>query len=206
MFRYRNGKRGSLCAAAVALVWLSSPRSAADDDAAARERPTAAAPAVHGKAPSAKALDVRSLIAHGRRDGAKWVARAGERRVELTLVPALQEKAREIFQQYRVPYAAMAAIEPSTGRMLGYVGHSLEAPSGGDPVRDPSPPAASVFKLITASALIDAGVSRTARTCSSSASVDRSLSAVFLGFPAFGEPPGNPGTGRPNEHTVEPTH
>ncbi|HET8934557.1 MAG TPA: penicillin-binding transpeptidase domain-containing protein [Polyangiales bacterium] len=166
MFRYRNGTRDSLCAAAVALVWLSSPRSAADDDAdARREQRAAAAPTAHAKAASRKpALDVRTLIAHGRRDGTKWVADAAERRVELTLSPDLQDKARQIFEQYRVPYAAMAAIEPSTGRMLGYVGHSLEAGSG-DPVRDPSPPAASVFKLVTASALVDAGVSPTARTC-----------------------------------------
>jgi len=171
MFRYRNGKRSlSLCAAAVAFVWLSGPRSAADD---VRESRAVAKTAVAVKAQPTKAkrapkldVDVQSALLHGRRKGTKWVAQEGEREIELTLSAALQDKARQIFDQYQVPYAAMAAIEPSTGRMLGYLGVSREAPpTAADPVRDTSPPAASVFKLITASALVDAGVSLSDRTC-----------------------------------------
>lgn len=177
MFRYRHGKRSlPLCAAAVACVWLSGPRSAADDDThdthVARESRAVTKTAAKGQASVAKRapaprldVDVNSALVHGRREGTKWVTREGERQIELTLSAALQEKARQIFDQYQVPYAAMAAIEPSTGRMLGYVGYSRETPAAPDPVRDASPPAASVFKLITASALVDAGVSTSARTC-----------------------------------------
>jgi peptidoglycan glycosyltransferase len=170
MFRYRNGKRSlSLCAAAVAFVWLSGPRSAADDaKPAARETRAVTKPASKAQA-SKRApridVDVQRALLHGHRDGTKWVAREGERQIELTLSAALQDKARQIFDQYQVPYAAMVAIEPSTGRILGYVGHSRETPAAPDPVRDASPPAASVFKLITASALVDAGVSLSDRTC-----------------------------------------
>ena len=179
MFRYRNGKRRlPLCAAAVACVWLSGPRSAADDDRqVSSESRSLEMAAVKPKSKGAKhrsasrsEVDVWSALVHAQRDGTKVVARQGERHIELTLSAALQDKARKIFEQYRVPYAAMAAIEPSTGRVLGYVGHSLQAHDAGDPVRDVSPPAASVFKLITASALVDAGVANSARTCYSGGS------------------------------------
>ena len=174
MSRYRNGKRSlSLCAAAVAFVWLSGPRSAADDAApvaratrAATKTPAKRQATSPKRAPAAKLnVDVQRALRDGRREGTKWVAREGERQIELTLSAALQDKARQIFEQYQVPYAAMAAIEPNTGRVLGYVGASRESTADADPVRDASPPAASVFKLITASALVDAGVSLSDRTC-----------------------------------------
>jgi cell division protein FtsI/penicillin-binding protein 2 len=180
MVRYRPGKRSQLlCAALVACVWLSGPRSAADDDVAAHSGKGSDAAAgrastpVRAKSHEAKAaphvseppLDVQAALAHGHREGAKWTASAGaERRVELTIAPGLQQKAEDIFEQYRVPYAAVAAIEPSTGRLLAYVGHEQEG-NHGDPVRDASPPAASVFKIITAAALVDAGVKESTRTC-----------------------------------------
>lgn len=173
MFRYRNGQRGLwFCAAAVALVWLSSPRSAADDaKPSAREaRVVTKASAETTKRASKPKVDVQRALLHGKREGTKWVAREGDTRIELTLSAALQERARQIFEQYQVPYAAMAAIEPSTGRLLGYVGSSHEKPTAADPVRDPSPPAASVFKLVTAAALVDAGVSPSQRTCYSGGS------------------------------------
>lgn len=57
------------------------------------------------------------------------------------------------------------AIEPKTGRVLAYVGY--EAAKGDSPgvVTDTGPPAASVFKIITASALLDAGVSSSTSVC-----------------------------------------
>jgi penicillin-binding protein A len=178
MFRYRNGKSSlPLCAAAVASVWLSSPRSAADDDTNGVRARASAADVSTRVQPANRVqptVDVKNALAHAHKDGSKWVAQAGERRIELTLSAALQDKAHELFDQYQVPYAAMVAIEPSTGRVLGYVGHGQDKP-GSDPVRDASPPAASVFKLITASALVDAGVSTSARTCFSGGSsrIDR---------------------------------
>src|SRR5262245_57353543 len=138
MLRYRAAKRSLIVsAAAVALVWLSTPRSAADDDRAAHSvSATAETKANAATQAPAATIDVHAALLHGHREGAKWVSSAGaERRVELTLVPDLQEKARAIFEQYRVPYAAVAAIEPSSGRLLAYVGHSLETPVN-DPVLD----------------------------------------------------------------------
>src|ERR1700712_5713328 len=149
MVRYRVSKRSLIVsAAAVGCVWLSSPRSAADDAPAAhgggaeQEQKTTASTPVRAQpkskpsqetksnaATQAPAIDVHAALLRGHREGAKWVASAGDdRRIELTLAPGLQEKAREVFNQYRVPYGAVAAIEPSSGRLLAYLGHSLEAP------------------------------------------------------------------------------
>src|SRR6185312_1200666 len=107
MDRYRVVKRSLfVSAAAVALVWLSSPRSAADDATAARSgtpvadrKPAGAAKPKAGQETKANAatqapdIDVHAALLRGRRDGAKWVATAaGDRRLELTLLPDLQEK------------------------------------------------------------------------------------------------------------------
>lgn len=89
----------------------------------------------------------------------------GGRSAWLTLDPGLQAHARTILERYEVPFGALVAIEPSTGRVLAYVSHSSADPNAGDIARDPSPPSASVFKLITAAALIDAGLGPDTRTC-----------------------------------------
>jgi cell division protein FtsI/penicillin-binding protein 2 len=84
---------------------------------------------------------------------------------ELSLEPGLQDHIASVLRRYDVPYGAAVAIEPSTGRVLAYVSHSSANPDAGDLARDPSPPAASTFKVITSSALIDAGVVPETRIC-----------------------------------------
>jgi len=111
-------------------------------------------------------VDARAILPLAHRDGELWVARdASGRRVELTVSPDLQERARRLFQEYQVPYGALVAIEPATGRILAYVSHTSGQANGEDLARDVTPPAASVFKLITSSALIEAGVSPDTRVC-----------------------------------------
>ena len=70
-----------------------------------------------------------------------------------------------MFEQYGVPYGALVALDPKTGRVLAYVSHSSANPDAGDLVRDPTPPAASVFKVVTGAALLDAGVTPAERVC-----------------------------------------
>jgi cell division protein FtsI/penicillin-binding protein 2 len=86
-------------------------------------------------------------------------------RAVLTLDPALDGFVSRLLSNYTVPFAGFVAVEPSTGRVLAYVSHSSAAPGVVDHAADPAPPAASVFKLITTSALIDAGVSPRTKTC-----------------------------------------
>jgi len=87
------------------------------------------------------------------------------RRAELTLDARLQAAATKVLRDYEVPYGALVAIEPSTGRVLAYVSYSSANPDAGDLARDPSPPAASVFKVVTGSALIDRGIEPGERVC-----------------------------------------
>lgn len=84
----------------------------------------------------------------------------------LTLDPTLQSSMSRLFERYEVPYGALVAIEPSTGRVLAYVSHSSADPDGaGDLARAATAPAASVFKVITGAALLDAGVGPQSRVC-----------------------------------------
>jgi cell division protein FtsI/penicillin-binding protein 2 len=87
------------------------------------------------------------------------------RRAVLTLEPGLQEHLEQELARYAVPYGAVVAMEPSTGRVLAYVSHSSANPDAGDLVLDPTPPTASVFKVITGAALVDAGVSPSTNVC-----------------------------------------
>jgi cell division protein FtsI/penicillin-binding protein 2 len=83
----------------------------------------------------------------------------------LSIDPGMQAHLEGMFERYEVPFGGLVAMEPSTGRVLAYVSHSSADPDAGDLARDPSPPTASVFKVITAAALIDAGVNPDEEVC-----------------------------------------
>ncbi len=86
------------------------------------------------------------------------------RHATLTLDNGLQRAVETIFDRYAVPHAALVAIEPTTGRVLAYVSHS-ESDASKDFARSATPPAASIFKIVTAAALVDAGVTADERVC-----------------------------------------
>lgn len=86
-------------------------------------------------------------------------------RAVLTVDPSLDAFVQQVLSSYEVPFAGFVAVEPSTGRLLAYVSHSSAEPGAVDHAIDASPPAASVFKLVTTSALIDSGVSPRTKTC-----------------------------------------
>jgi len=72
-----------------------------------------------------------------------------------TLDVALQQTMEALFRQYRVPYGAFVAMDPNTGRILALVEYS-SAPAQSDPLTLRATfPAASIFKLVTASALLE---------------------------------------------------
>jgi len=96
----------------------------------------------------------------------EWVVprRDGTRAV-LTVDHDLQTYIQGLFRKYDVPAGGLVAIEPQTGRVLAYVGYEAGKGDSVDVVTDPAPPAASVFKIITASALLDAGVKSSTSVC-----------------------------------------
>lgn len=112
-----------------------------------------------------------SPLSHVVRGGHHVARLSGGRRVELTLDADLQAHVENILARYEVPEGALFAVEPSTGRVLAYVSHHQTGSHGGkDLVLDASPPAASVFKLVTAAALLDTGVGPSRKTCYSGGS------------------------------------
>jgi len=97
--------------------------------------------------------------------GAWVVPRRDGTRAVLTVDQDLQSHVRNIFNRYDVPAGGLVAIEPKTGRVLAYVGYEAGKGDSAAVVTDPAPPAASVFKIVTASALLDAGVKSSTSVC-----------------------------------------
>ncbi len=156
----------SACALSAALVGSVIALAAADDQSAPTKpvRPATprAQPASVRARPVLSGFDplVHSLVG----DHYEVPLDSGTH-ARLTLDVALQTQVEKILSGYKVPYGALVAIEPQSGRVLAYVSHSFANPQAGDLARDTTPPAASVFKLVTASALIDAGLAPDSEVC-----------------------------------------
>jgi cell division protein FtsI/penicillin-binding protein 2 len=93
------------------------------------------------------------------------------RRAVLTLDPELQQLAEKLLDQSRAPRGAIVAMAPD-GRILAFAGRRTEEPKGGTKgifdyhlATDVWAPAASVFKLVTASALVANGYDPEQKVC-----------------------------------------
>lgn len=89
---------------------------------------------------------------------------ADGRKAILTLDPKLQKTAEALLDQAKAPRGAIVAMTPD-GKILALAGRRTEEPKGGSDGKhdwhlavDVWAPAASVFKLVTATALVAAGV------------------------------------------------
>ena len=111
----------------------------------------------------APALDLLAL-AKPNVDGRLWALRGGAAE-PLTIDPVLQKQLTDILISYETPYAAVVALEPSTGRVLAMAEHSETNPSLRGLCTKAVYPAASVFKLVTATALLESGVSPDEQVC-----------------------------------------
>src|SRR5262245_20102225 len=86
---------------------------------------------------------------------------------ELTLDPRLQQSTESVLRAFQIPFGAAVVVSIPDGRVLAMVGRSAA-----DPRLGPSElalrawaPAASVFKVISAIALVENGVMGSSRTC-----------------------------------------
>ncbi len=111
-------------------------------------------PALH-KVELAK-IDVRGDVA---------VAPAwGNRVAELTVVPKYQRAANRLLREGAVAEGAIVMTEIKTGRVLVWSSYSAEAPLR-DIASEALAPAASIFKIVTASALVEKGLTPATREC-----------------------------------------
>lgn len=92
-------------------------------------------------------------------DGRLRSLTAEGREALLTIDPVLQQKMDWLLQDYDVPWGAVVALDPRSGRILAMAEHAAAEADGGRAVAlRPIAPAASVFKVVTAAALLEAGV------------------------------------------------
>ncbi len=103
-----------------------------------------------------------------RRDGAGYVQVFTDGgHAELSLDPRLQALAERTLEDHPTPYGAAVLLSVDDGRVLAMAGRSSAEPalSAADLTLRPWAPAASVFKLVTAAALVDAGVPEDEKVC-----------------------------------------
>lgn len=83
----------------------------------------------------------------------------------LTIDPWLQRQLSDILASFQAPWAAIVVLEPATGRVLAMAEHSERAPGFRGLCTGALFPAASLFKIVTASALLEAGVGPREMSC-----------------------------------------
>lgn len=123
-------------------------------------------------APSAEELldgvgRIEALLANARYDAEKGVYLApleSGAQAELTLESRLQQSMQRLLRNYNVPYGAVVALDPRDGRILAMAEHSEQHSSVGLATRALYP-AASVFKIVTGAALLEAGVGADTSVC-----------------------------------------
>jgi len=76
----------------------------------------------------------------------------------------IEARITAMLQQGQTPYAAVVVMEAHTGRVVAIAEHSTRESSKGLAFK-PMAPAASVFKIVTASALLESGVSPSEEVC-----------------------------------------
>jgi cell division protein FtsI/penicillin-binding protein 2 len=124
--------------------------------------PALAEPALESRVPD---LQLETL----RREGAGYVVTGEDGgRVVLTLDPRLQEPIEDVLRGFQIPYGGAVVVSIPDGRVLAMVGRSAAEPRLGprELALSAWAPAASVFKVVSAAALVsEGGVSSATRIC-----------------------------------------
>ncbi len=104
-----------------------------------------------------------------RREGGGYVVTGdGGGRVQLTLDPRLQEPIEDVLRGFQIPYGGAVVVSIPDGRVLAMVGRSAAEPRLGprELALSAWAPAASVFKVVSAAALVsEGGVSSATKIC-----------------------------------------
>ncbi len=146
---------------AIALAAEKDARAAADAAVEAALK----APRLVGDAALRGRIDLDEM----ERDGDGFVVPIGDskRRARLTIDPGLQEEADTLLKRAKAPMSAIVVMAPD-GRILALAGRKQGTPSDEEAYELATTawaPAASVFKIVTASALLEAGVGADDKVC-----------------------------------------
>lgn len=88
--------------------------------------------------------------------GDRYVSKTKGFTITYTLDPVLQSRMVALLQRYQVPYGAFIALDPRTGRVLALIGVERRLGPSVSVALRASYPAASLFKIITAAAALEA--------------------------------------------------
>lgn len=155
-----NGVAGGAALAVVAALVLDGGAGREAQAEVADQAEPAPAVAAPSPAPSSRpaprpdprrGLDLSALV---EREG-RLVQVIGDRTIVTTLDPDLQRFAEELLASFEVPDGAAVAIDSRTGEVLALAEHSERTP-GAHVALSAAPPAASIFKIVTAAALLEA--------------------------------------------------
>lgn len=85
----------------------------------------------------------------------------------LTISPKVQRRIKRRMERVRVPYGAVVLMDVQTGAVKAWVEHQEagEVAGEGHGLTRATAPAASVFKIVTAAALLEAGATPQTETC-----------------------------------------
>jgi cell division protein FtsI/penicillin-binding protein 2 len=95
----------------------------------------------------------------------RFLARYGDGEAVLTLDARLQKRLERTLTDYDVPYGATVLLDPRTGRVLAMAEHSRSEPRARNLSLRALSPAASIFKIVTAAALLEQGYSPDEPVC-----------------------------------------
>lgn len=153
--------------AAVGLVAVSLPYLRSHDAqisdmlAKGKARATAAIVTRKVEPPPLTDLDLTKIDDRG----AKPTAPAhGERKAELTIVPKYQRAANMLLRAGHVPEGAIVMTDVKTGKVLVWANIVEDGPMR-DIAAEATAPSASVFKIITATALVEHGLGPNTKQC-----------------------------------------
>jgi cell division protein FtsI/penicillin-binding protein 2 len=119
-------------------------------------------------------LDLSRIDARG---GVATAPAHGERKAELTVVPKYQRAAEGFLRGGHVPEGAVVMTDIKTGKVLVWASVVEDGPMR-DIAAEATAPSASVFKIITATALVEQGLGPSTKQCYSGG--EHALKAVDL--------------------------
>jgi peptidoglycan glycosyltransferase len=124
--------------------------------------PAAAAAAVAPPPPTLAGLDLAKLEV---KEQSATAPLPDKRVARLALDPALQHVAESVMATHHLPEAAVVLMDVESGKILAYASHVEKGPKR-DLVVEATAPAASVFKVVTGTALVErANVSPEQKEC-----------------------------------------